>query len=115
MISIGVDKPHALAATRLVQRLHGRRPRQPAEGVQIRFAVGGKGQRDKLRIPELGDMHMVGRAGAAHVQRIGSPIGAHESEIGEELFRAGQVRDPHAYVGQVGDFDGGHCLDLQQD
>ena len=60
---------------------------------------------DEAGIAELGDVQMVLRIGAAHVERRRRARGAHHAEVGEEGLRAVEVGRAKADVRQVGDFD----------
>ena len=53
-------------------------------------------------------MQVMVAVGAAHVERIGCALGAHQSEMGEEFLHFVEVRRFHARKGEIGDLDCGH-------
>jgi hypothetical protein len=105
--AVRIGEPHALPAARLVDRLDG----AGACGAGDRIEIGGTGRvqahADEPRVTELGDVEMMLRVGAAHVERGRRARGAHEAEVGEKGFHPVEVGCAQANVGEVGDFDHG--------
>ena len=46
--------------------------------------------------------------GAAHVERVGRALGAHQAEMGEKLLHLVEVGRLHAREGEFGSFDCNH-------
>ena len=72
---------------------------QALEVVLARRVIG---EADEFRLALLGDVDVVGRIGAAHVERGGGALGAHHAEVREEFLRDVEIGRPQPAVGDVG-------------
>ncbi|MEJ0070500.1 MAG: hypothetical protein WDO24_19285 [Pseudomonadota bacterium] len=76
-----------------------------AQPVQIRCAIRVKSDRQNLRRALFGDVNMVRRIRAAHVELVGRPVGSDEAEIGQEFFRLIEVGRAQPHPGEIADLD----------
>ena len=69
LVAVRLGQPHPLAAARLVDRLDRRGARRLRQPVQVVLARRVVGEADEFRIALLGDVDVVQRIAAAHVER----------------------------------------------
>ena len=75
---------------------------------EILLAGGEIGEADEFRVALFGDMQVMHRIGAAHVERIRRALGAHQPEAGEKFLRHIEVGRTQAPIRHILDFDPGH-------
>ena len=68
----------------------------------------GPGEAEEPGIALFGDVDVVVRIGATHVQRGGSAIGPHHAEGGQKFLLRVQIGCAQATIGEISDFDDGH-------
>jgi hypothetical protein len=108
LVAVGLGEPHTLAATGLIDRFHRRRARRLGEAIEVVLARRVIGKAHELRVALLGDVDVVGRVGAAHVERGRRALRARHAEAREELLHHVEIGRLEAAIGHVGDFDVGH-------
>ena len=59
-------------------------------------------------LAELGDMEVVRRIGAAHVERVLCAVGAHHAERGQEFLLLVEIGRAQPPIGEIDGFDHGH-------
>jgi hypothetical protein len=102
--AVRIGQPHHLAAAGLVERRHRAAGRR-GERAQVGRARGVEREAEKCRLAHVGDVHVVLRVGAAHVERVRGACRAVHAEVGEERLHPVQVRGPEAREGDVGHAD----------
>ena len=107
-IAVRVGEAHALAAARLVDVLDRRGAFDARELFQVVRAAGVKGDADEFRLAELGDVKVVRRIGAAHVQRVFCAVGAHHAERGQEFLLLVEIGRAQPPISEIDGFDNGH-------
>src|SRR5215204_2537270 len=80
--------------------------------MQVVLARRVIGKADEFRLAFLGDLDVVERIGAAHVECGRRAVGAHHAEAGEEFLHEIEIRRPQPPIGNVGRFDPGHAARL---
>ena len=61
-----------------------------------------------FRLAEFGDVEVVRRVGAAHVERVLRAVGAHHAESGQEFFLLVEIGRAQPPIGEIDGFDNGH-------
>ena len=105
-----VRDAHALAAAGLVDSLDPARARRPGELPQVLFAFDVESEAEEFRGPEMRDVDVAARIGAAHVERLRAALHTRQAEAGQELFGLVEARRLQAAEGEIGDFDDRHGL-----
>src|SRR5262249_26529562 len=109
LVAVGLAQPYSLARAGLVQGLDRRgagRLRYPGE---VLLARGEIGEADEGRIVGLvGNVNVMARPGAPHIERIGCARGTDHPEVGEELLLRIEVRSAEAAEGEVAHLDERH-------
>ena len=108
LVAVRLGEPHPLAAAGLVDRLHLRRAGRLGQALEVILALRVIGQPDEFRLALLGDVDVVGRIGAAHVERGGGAVGAYHAEAREKFLGNVEIGRPQAAIGDVADFDVRH-------
>ncbi len=65
---------------------------------------------DVTRLAQFGDVQVMRRIGAAHVERIPGALGAHHAEIGQEFFLFVEIGRAQPPVGEIVGFDDRHDI-----
>ena len=78
-----------------------------------RGAIGGRdivliGEANETRLAELGDVQVMCRIAAAHIERGLGPRRAHQAEMGEELLGEIEIGRGEPRIGDIDDFGDGH-------
>jgi hypothetical protein len=105
-VAIRLGQADPLAAAGLVERLDARCAGQFRRRLQFLLAGNRPGEAKTLRVTLLGDMDVVHRIGAAHIQRRRRARRAHHAERGEEFLLGIEVRRPQPAIGKVGHLPG---------
>ena len=63
---------------------------------------------DIARLAQFGDMEVVRRIGAAHVERVFGPVGADHAEIGQEFFLLVEIGRAQPPISEIEGFDYRH-------
>ena len=108
LIAVGIRQPHPLAAAGLVDVLDLRGALDPADALKVLHAGGMDRDPDIARLAQFGDMQVVRRVGAAHVERIFGAVGADHPEIGQEFLLAVEIGRAQPAIGEIVGFDDGH-------
>ena len=66
------------------------------------------GDADIARLAEFGDMQVMRRVGAAHVERGRGALGAHHAERGQELLLLVEIGRAQPPIGEIDGFDHRH-------
>ena len=112
LVAVRLGQPHALTAAGLIEMLDPGRARCLGQTLEIVLALGVIGKAHELRIALFGDVDMVRRVGAAHVERGRRARGAHQSEPRQKFFRFVEVGRAQAPVRHVRHLDVGHLVFL---
>ena len=59
-------------------------------------------------LAEFGDMEVVRRIGAAHVERVLRAVGAHHAERGQEFLLLVEIGRAQPPISEIDGFDDGH-------
>ena len=105
---VGVGEAHALAAARLVDALDRRGARRAGQLFEVVHAPGVERDADVFGRAQFGDVDVVRRIGAAHVERGLGAIGAHHAERGEELLLLVEIGRAQPPIGEIRSFDHRH-------
>ena len=108
LVAVRLGQPHPLAAAGLVDVFDARGAGRLGERLQVVLVVDVIGEADEFRIALLGDVEMVGRIGAAHVERVGGALRPVHAETGEEFLRHVEIGRPEPPVGDIGHFSPSH-------
>ena len=108
LVAVRLFQPHPLAAAGLVDILHRRGAGRLGEAREVVLARGVVGKPDDLRLALLGDVDVMGRIGAAHIERGRRALRAHQAEAREELLHHIEVGCAKPPIGNVGRFDPRH-------
>ena len=93
LVAVRLGQPHALAAAGLVEMSRCRvAPAAARDALEVVLALGVIGETDNFGIALLGDVEVVRRIGAAHVERGRRAFGAHHAEAGQEFLHAVEIR-----------------------
>src|SRR5439155_16380460 len=101
LVAVGIGQPHPLAAAGLVDILDRRGPRGPRYPLEVVVARGMHGDSDIARLAELGDVDVVWRIGAAHIEGVLGPVGTDHSKIGQELFLLVEIGRPQPPISEI--------------
>src|SRR5262245_20932173 len=100
--AVVLGEANAPASARLVQAFHRRGAgRLARQLVQVLLGPRPEGDTLDLRIALLGDVDVVHRIGAAHVQRVGRTLCRQQPEIAQELLGEVEVRRPQTNPGDI--------------
>src|SRR5580700_6271391 len=108
LVAVRLGQPHPLAAAGLVDVFDARGAGRLGELLQVILAVDVIGDADEFRVALFGDVDVVRRIGAAHVERVGSALRAVHAETGEELLRHVEIGRFEPPVGDIGYFRPSH-------
>ena len=108
LVAVRLFQPHPLAAAGLVDIFHRRGAGRLGETREVVLARGVVGKPDDLRLALLGDVDVMGRIGAAHIERGRRALRAHQAEAREELLHHIEVGCAKPPIGNVGRFDPRH-------
>ena len=107
-VAVGFLDADALAAAGFVEVFDPGRAGQFCQCAEIVFGVGEPGEAEERRFAAFGDVDVVDRVGAAHVERVGRAGDADQAEGGEEFFLLVEVRRAKPAVGEVPYLDDSH-------
>ena len=107
LVAVGIGQAHALAAAGLVDVLDRRGAVDSRDPLQILHAGGVDGDPDIARLAQFGDMDVMRRIGAAHVEGVLRPVGADHAEIGQELLLLVEIGRAQPPISEVEGFDTG--------
>ena len=108
LVAVGVGQPHPLAAAWLVDVLDRRRALDLRDPLQIFHAGGMDGDPDIARLAQFGDMDVVRRIGAAHVEGVLGAVGPDHAEIGQELLLLVEIGRAQPPISEIEGFDHRH-------
>ena len=108
LVAVRLGQPHALAAAGLVDVLDARGAGRLGELLQLVLVVDVIGDADEFRVALLGDVEVVRRIGAAHIERVGGALRPVHAETGEEFLRHVEIGRPEPSVSDIGYFRPSH-------
>ena len=108
LVAVGIGQAHALAAAGLVDVFDRRGAVDPRDLLEILHARGVNGDPDIARLAQFGDVDVVRRIGAAHVERVLGPVGADHAEIGQELLLLVEIGRAQPPISEIEGFDHRH-------
>src|SRR6202035_3444673 len=108
LVAVRLGQAHPLAAAGLVDVLDAGGAGRLGELLQIVLVVDVIGDADEFRIALLGDVQVVRRIGAAHIERVGGTLRPVHAETGEELLRRVEIGRLEPSVGDIGHFSPSH-------
>src|SRR5216683_8153104 len=108
LVAVGIGQAHPLAAAGLVDVLDRGSALDTRHSLEVVIARGVNGDPDIPWFTQFGDVDMVRRISAAHVEGGLGPIDADHAEIGQELFLLIEIGRPQPPVSEIEGFDDGH-------
>ena len=108
LVAVRLGQAHPLAAAGLVDVFDARSAGRLGELLQLVLVVDVIGDADKFGIALLGDVEVVRRIGAAHIERVGGALRPVHAEAGEEFLRHVEIGRPEPSVGDIGYFRPSH-------
>ena len=108
LIAVRLGQPHALAAAGLVDVLDSGCSGRFGDALEVILARGVIGKAHEFRLAFLGDMDVVVRIGAAHVERGRCALGAYHPEPRKKLFHDVEIGGAQPPVGHIRYFDECH-------
>ena len=104
-VTVGLGQAHAPATAWLVHLLDRGGAVDSGSLVEVFLALDIEREGEEARLAELGDVDVVLRIGAAHVEGRPGPLRPHHAEIGQEFFLLVEVRRTYPAVSDIGDLD----------
>src|SRR5580700_6851136 len=108
LVAVRLGQAYPLAAAGLVDVFDAGGTRRLGELLQVILVVDVIGDADEFRVTLLGDVDVVRRIGAAHVERVGGAFRAVHAETGEKFLRHVEIGRLEPPVGDIGYFRPSH-------